>query len=196
MPSDLMNTVGTALQTIVALCGAFLVAFWIALVLWTFRDMRARSRDIFATLLATLLVLVFGPIGLGLYLLLRPRETLAEHYERMLEEETLLRDMEEQPVCPTCQHKLQADWMLCPHCTTQLRRPCDSCGRLLDMAWKICPYCAHVPSSAAPEEVVPVPEPAPVRVTPAESGPYPTDDGRWARPTTRPMLTPETPAPE
>lgn len=196
MPSDLMNTVGTALQAVVALCGAFLVAFWIALVLWTFRDMRARSRDIFATLLATLLVLVFGPIGLGLYLLLRPRETLAEHYERMLEEETLLRDMEEQPVCPTCQHKLQPDWMLCPHCTTQLRRPCDSCGRLLDMGWKICPYCAYVPSSIAPEEAAPVPAPASLPVTPVESGTYPTDEGRWARPTTRPMLTPETPTPE
>lgn len=196
MPSDLMNTVGTALQAVVALCGAFLVAFWIALVLWTFRDMRARSRDIFATLLATLLVLVFGPIGLGLYLLLRPRETLVEHYERMLEEETLLRDMEEQPVCPTCQHKLQPDWMLCPHCTTQLRRPCDSCGRLLDMGWKICPYCAYVPSSIAPEEAAPVPAPASLPVTPVESGTYPTDEGRWARPTTRPMLTPETPAPE
>ena len=42
----------------------------------------------------------------------RRRQGMAEHYERMLEEETLLRDMEEQPVCPTCQHKLQPDWML------------------------------------------------------------------------------------
>lgn len=198
MPSDLMNTVGTALQTIVALCGAFLVAFWIALVLWTFRDMRARSRDIFATLLATLLVLIFGPIGLGLYLLLRPRETLAEHYERMLEEETLLRDMEDQPVCPTCQHKLQPDWMLCPHCTTQLRRPCESCGRLLDMGWKICPYCAQVPvNAAAPEAVAPpAPTPTPVRVPAVEGDAPPIDEGRWARPTTRAKLTPETPAPE
>ena len=115
MSSDLLNTIGTALQTVVAVFGALLVAFWIALVIWTFRDMRVRTRDILATLLASLLVLLFGPVGLGLYLLLRPRDTLAERYERMLEEEALLRDMEEQPVCSSCQHKIQPDWMLCPH---------------------------------------------------------------------------------
>ena len=123
MSSDLLNTIGAALQTVVAVFGALLVAFWIALIIWTFRDMRARTRDILAALLATLLVLLFGPIGLGLYLLLRPRDTLAEQYERMLEEEALLRDMEEQPVCSSCQHKIQPDWMLCPHCTAELRRP-------------------------------------------------------------------------
>ena len=93
MSSDLLNTIGTVLQTVVAVFGALLAAFWIALVIWTFRDMRARSRDLLATLLASLLVVLFGPVGLGLYLLLRPRDTLAEQYERMLEEEALLRDI-------------------------------------------------------------------------------------------------------
>ena len=65
MSSDLLNTIGTALQTVVAVFGALLVAFWIALVIWTFRDMRVRTRDILATLLASLLVLLFGPVGLG-----------------------------------------------------------------------------------------------------------------------------------
>ncbi len=184
MSSDLLNTIGAALQTVVAVFGALLVAFWIALIIWTFRDMRARTRDILAALLATLLVLLFGPIGLGLYLLLRPRDTLAEQYERMLEEEALLRDMEEQPVCSSCQHKIQPDWMLCPHCTAELRRPCTSCGRLLDMSWQICPYCAQAPS-VAPGQTLPA--------TPA------ADDGRWVRPTTltvpAPVLKPEGPTP-
>lgn len=176
MSSDLLNTIGTVLQTVVAVFGALLAAFWIALVIWTFRDMRARSRDLLATLLASLLVVLFGPVGLGLYLLLRPRDTLAEQYERMLEEEALLRDMEEQPVCSNCQHKTQPDWMLCPHCTTQLRRPCPSCGRLLDLNWQICPYCAQAPTAAptTPEIAAPFPQMA-----------LPTmDDGRWAKPST------------
>ena len=54
MSSDLLNTIGTVLQTVVAVFGALLAAFWIALVIWTFRDMRARSRDVLATLLASL----------------------------------------------------------------------------------------------------------------------------------------------
>ena len=175
MSSDLLNTIGTALQTVVAVFGAFLEAYWIALVIWTFRDMRVRTRDILATLLASLLVLLFGPVGLGLYLLLRPRDTLAERYERMLEEEALLRDMEEQPVCSSCQHKIQPDWMLCPHCTAQLRRPCASCGRLLDMSWQICPYCAQVPTVA------------PMQTLPASPA---ADDGRWAKPTAIPAQAP------
>ncbi len=183
MSSDLLNTIGTVLQTVVAVFGALLVAFWIALVVWTFRDMRARSRDILATLLASLLVVLFGPVGLGLYLLLRPRDTLAEQYERMLQEEALLRDMEEQPVCPNCQHKTQPDWMLCPHCTSQLRRPCASCGRLLDLGWQICPYCAQTPTAtpAAPEQITSATQ------LPSPQG---VDDGRWARPSAVPAQSP------
>ena len=35
--------------------GSFVAALWLAAVIWTFRDMRARSRDILAALLAALL---------------------------------------------------------------------------------------------------------------------------------------------
>ena len=70
----------------------------ISIVIWTFRDIRSRSRDIFAQILATLMVLVFFPLfplpGLALYMLLRPRETLSEVYERSLEEEALLQGIE------------------------------------------------------------------------------------------------------
>ena len=159
MPSDLLNAVGAFLQSFIALFGALLVAFWISLVIWTVRDMRSRSRDVLATILASLLVLLFGPLGWLLYLLLRPRETLADTYERMLEEETLLRGMEEQPVCPTCQHKTQPDWQICPYCATQLRQPCASCGKLLDLSWQICPYCGHVPADASPIQPIAVEQP-------------------------------------
>ena len=56
----------TGLQVILAFTGAFFVALWLSLIVWTFRDARARSRDIFAILLATLMVVVFGPLGLVL----------------------------------------------------------------------------------------------------------------------------------
>ena len=57
-----------------AFVGAFVVALWISLVIWTFRDMRARSRDAFAQLLAALMMFVLGPVGIILYLLLRRRD--------------------------------------------------------------------------------------------------------------------------
>ncbi|HEY64128.1 MAG TPA: zinc ribbon domain-containing protein [Caldilineae bacterium] len=154
MSPDLMNTIGVVLQVILALAGAFFFAFWISLVIWTFRDIRARTRDVFAQILATLLVLLFTPFlgaGLVLYLLLRPKETLAEAYERALEEEALLRDIEEQPACPNCQRPVQADWRACPYCRETLKTPCPYCGKLMALDWVICPYCAREPSRRSHE---------------------------------------------
>ena len=93
LPTELLNTIGMILELFVAGTTALLVAFWIGLVVWTFRDIRSRTRDVFAWFLATVLVLILGPIGWLLYFLLRPRETLAQVYDRQLEEEVLLRDI-------------------------------------------------------------------------------------------------------
>lgn len=136
------NSVIVALQIILAFGGAFFLALWVSLIIWTFRDVRARSRDVFAILLATLMVVVFGPLGLLLYFLLRPRDTLAELYERSLEEEALLQDLEERAVCPGCRRKIEAGWQVCPDCHTILRKKCLQCGQLLHLRWNICPYCA------------------------------------------------------
>src|SRR5438270_8876799 len=67
--------------------GAVLASMWLGIVLWTLRDVRARSRDVLAQGAAVLMVAVLNVFGLVLYLMLRPRETLSEAYERSLEEE-------------------------------------------------------------------------------------------------------------
>ena len=138
-----LEDIGTILLAIVAFISAFTVALWASLIIWTFRDMRWRSRDIFAQLLASLVVLIFGPLGLLIYLILRPQESLGETYARTLEEEALLQDIEEQPVCPECKHRVEPDFILCPACHTELRKACPHCGRLLLLRWDICPYCGE-----------------------------------------------------
>jgi RNA polymerase subunit RPABC4/transcription elongation factor Spt4 len=135
------NNVSLVVLGLSAFSGAFLVALWISLVVWTFRDMRSRSRDAFAQLLAALMALVLGPLGALLYLLLRPRESLAEKYERSLEEEALLQDIEERQICPGCKQPIEPDYLLCPICHTQLRQPCVKCKRLIHPRWELCPYC-------------------------------------------------------
>jgi predicted amidophosphoribosyltransferase len=122
--------------------GAIIASTWLGIVLWTYRDMRARSRDPLAQGAATLMVVVLGIFGLILYLMLRPRETLTEAYERSLEEEALLQGIEEKPVCPGCGRPSNALWQVCPHCHTRLKKPCIQCGQLLDLPWNLCPYCA------------------------------------------------------
>jgi hypothetical protein len=167
----------TGLQVILAFGGAFFLALWLSLIIWTFRDVRSRSRDVFAILLATLMVVVFGPLGLLLYFLLRPPVTLAELYERSLEEEALLQDLEERPRCPGCSRQVDEAWIVCPDCHTTLKKICPSCQKSLNLRWNICPFCgAHASiTPALPDQhdnssghiiaetrPMPVPVPAPV----------------------------------
>jgi RNA polymerase subunit RPABC4/transcription elongation factor Spt4 len=140
-PPELLNTIGVVLELFVAVTVALLVAFWIGLVLWTFRDIRSRTRDVFAWILAILLVLIGGVIGWLLYFLLRPRETLASVYDRQLEEEALLRDITTRRACPSCRTVTEPDWLICPHCRKELRQTCAGCGRALELDWIACPYC-------------------------------------------------------
>jgi len=121
--------------------GAMLAGFWLALIIWTFRDMRSRSRDIFAQILAALLVAILFVVGWVIYLMLRPKETLAEGYERSLEEEALLQGIEEVLACPGCGARVQGDFVVCPSCHTKLKKPCQGCGRALNLRWGVCPYC-------------------------------------------------------
>jgi len=138
---DLMNTVLVVLEASLAILGGFITALWVSLVIWTFRDIRSRSRDVFAQLLATLLVLIFNVPGLLLYMILRPQERLAEAYERALEEEALLQDLEERALCPGCKRRVEPDFIVCPSCRTSLKKRCTSCDRILHRKWSICPYC-------------------------------------------------------
>jgi len=121
---------------------AYLIALWFALVAWTFRDIEARSRSVFTQVFSTLLVVLFFVPGLLLYLILRPKETLDQAFQRALEEEYLLQDLDDLPLCPGCQRSVDPEFVLCPHCQTALRSPCPACSRLIDLRWHICPYCS------------------------------------------------------
>ncbi|MCL6647102.1 MAG: zinc ribbon domain-containing protein [Chloroflexi bacterium] len=141
------------LSLAVALVVAYLLAFWVALLIWTFRDIRSRSRNPLTALFAVLLVAVFNIPGLVLYLLLRPRETIAEQYERTLEEESLLQELEEQGACPKCKARVEDDFLLCPNCRTRLKKVCAGCGRALHLRWNVCPYCAREAAPAVTAEL-------------------------------------------
>ena len=83
----------TVLQLAAAVCGAAAALLLFSLVVWTARDIAARSRDRLIRLGAVALVLCLPVVGLFVYLLLRPRETVAERYERDLIEEILAREV-------------------------------------------------------------------------------------------------------
>jgi RNA polymerase subunit RPABC4/transcription elongation factor Spt4 len=147
---NILNTIQPFIVMFMALFVAFLTAAWISAVIWAFRDIRARTRDIFAQALATLMVFVFFPLfpvpGLILYVILRP-----------LEEEVLLHGIEERLACPACNRRIEPDYVVCPSCHTRLKKPCPSCGRLLHLQWHICAYCGAAQTGA--RELAPEPQP-------------------------------------
>jgi RNA polymerase subunit RPABC4/transcription elongation factor Spt4 len=120
---------------------AFLAALWISLVIWTYRDIRTRTRDSMVQTLATLLVAVLNLPGVLVYLILRPPRTLEEEYQRTLEEEALLQALEDLPLCPGCERRVKDEWQVCPNCHTKLKKTCENCDRLMELPWNICPYC-------------------------------------------------------
>jgi hypothetical protein len=149
-----LERIPTYLTVLSTICGAVTIALVGGLTMWTFRDMRARSRDVLAQILATLLVLVLPVVGLVVYLMLRPRETLADTYERSLEQEALLQAIEEPENCPACGQRVKSTYLFCPACHTRLKKACTHCSQPLHLRWSLCPYCG---ASVTPQAIEPVP---------------------------------------
>jgi len=131
--------------------GVMLAVFWLAIIIWAYRDMRARSRDSLAQILVAVMVAILNVPGIFIYILLRPRETLSEAYERSLEEEALLQEIEEKPTCPGCGQRVHDEWQACPYCHTRLKKVCHNCHKPLELSWNLCPHCA---TSQVSEKVV------------------------------------------
>jgi RNA polymerase subunit RPABC4/transcription elongation factor Spt4 len=121
--------------------GAFLAALWLSLIVWTYRDIRARARDPLGRILAVLVVAVLFLPGIVIYLILRPHRTLEDEYQHTLEEEALLQSIEEIALCPGCGRHTKENWLVCPNCHTKLKKTCHHCGKLMDLPWNLCPYC-------------------------------------------------------
>ncbi|HVP05816.1 MAG TPA: zinc ribbon domain-containing protein [Dehalococcoidia bacterium] len=144
------------------LAGVWALLLWLSIIVWVYRDIRERTRDLGLQVLAIFVVTLFFPgfniPGLALYLMLRPRESLEEAYARSLEEEALLREIGDEGMCPSCRRFVEKDWQLCPFCATQLKDICSKCQHLLSFNWVACPYCgterrgASVPERARPAE--------------------------------------------
>lgn len=159
---QLPDSVTNAIQLVVFVLGAYALALYAGLVVWTARDIASRTRDWLVRILAVLMVAVFSLPGLVLYYILRPRETLSEVYGRSLEEEALLQNIEEQTSCPNCRRRVAQDYMVCPNCRTTLKGRCSSCERLLNQNWAVCPYCGQ----EQPKTTTVKPAAAQVRPTP------------------------------
>ncbi len=135
--------------------GGFLVfgyvfIIWVASVLWVYKDIRSRTRDPISQAIGVGIAVVLPIIGLPVYLVVRPGETLNESYVRQLEQEAILSDLHAISACPNCRRPVEDDFQVCAHCGTSLREPCKRCGKLLQFSWRNCPYCATPREASRP----------------------------------------------
>ena len=125
----------------------YVVLLWLGTAYWAFRDMQARTENPILPYFAAALIIFFTPLlfvfAVVLYLIVRPRETLAEVYERSLAEESLLAEVEKNELCPVCRDRVDSDWLVCPNCRTRLHRVCPSCNRLAEPTWPLCAFCGQ-----------------------------------------------------
>jgi hypothetical protein len=138
--SDVFHS--TAFEVTRNLALFFVVVFWLGLAYWVYRDARRRLDDpwLVGTSIVVGLVPFVGPL---VYLLFRPPETLAEIRTRRVELRALeTRLLKTTPTCPVCRSGVEANWLVCPVCTTQLKEPCVACKAPLEPLWQACPYCA------------------------------------------------------
>jgi hypothetical protein len=157
----------------------YVVLLWLGTAYWAFRDMQARTENPILPYFAAALIIFFTPLlfvfAVVLYLIVRPRETLAEVYERSLAEESLLAEVEKNELCPVCRDRVDSDWLVCPNCRTRLHRVCPSCNRLAEPTWPLCAYCGRDfdrgstrAAARARTSVPPSEEPLDVDATPSD----------------------------
>ena len=156
-----------SLRMTVTVLALYMAIVWVALIFWVYRDIRQRTRDPIVQTVAILLVLFFFLPGHWIYLILRPRYTLNELYERSLEEEAILQDLEDQKACPTCRRRVQDEFLMCPSCRTGLKEPCRHCSKPLSYAWLVCPYCGTDKPPRPKVAATPVAEPHPEAALPS-----------------------------
>lgn len=102
---------------------------WFAIIVWVTKDIIHRTNNIFYQILSIIIVLIGTPLGIVVYLLIRPSRTLFEKYyeEANISPEIDLSDFDDEPLhaqCRFCHKNIEKDFLFCPHCKEQLQKKC------------------------------------------------------------------------
>jgi hypothetical protein len=112
-----------------AILPLFLMALWIFVIVWVYRDAERRSMS---GILWALLVLIGNIVGLLIYLIMR--------------HETPLRQAEAGTTsaaecCAGCGKPVTSGYTYCPSCGRPIKAVCPSCKKPVEADWKVCPFC-------------------------------------------------------
>ncbi len=135
--SNLLNS--PVLRISGQLIALLFIVLWIALVYWTYTDAGRRGAT---SILWGIVAVIFPYVGTLIYLIVRPPEYLDESRERELETAVLERELRNNTLlCPNCRNLVEKEFLICPTCAWELKKPCINCDRPLNQEWGLCPYC-------------------------------------------------------
>lgn len=121
------------LKNVIIFSVLYFFVIWISLIVWVIRDITNRTDIIYLQILSVLSILIFTPLWIFLYLLIRPSKTLFEQYYTEVENnlDCLGNDIVDKiwkknfntTRCDRCDSKIMEDFKYCPYCKTKLSNP-------------------------------------------------------------------------
>jgi hypothetical protein len=104
-------------QATARLAGTLIVGYgaliWLASLIWIYRDITGRTREPISQIVSLGIGVVLPLVGLPIYMALRPSETLQQAYDREIEQEAILADIQTAAACPSCGRPAEASFRVC-----------------------------------------------------------------------------------
>lgn len=136
-----------------------LVVFWFVVLYWVWLDSGERSSNKTVRISYVILVAVLNVVGLLIYLIIRPSQTIEEIYWADLERRYLKYETAELGDCPKCGSQLFPGYTYCPNCRYKLKMKCPRCKVYVDKKDKFCPHCGQeLRKRRSPEQESPTKE--------------------------------------
>lgn len=134
------------MQTAFTVVIVLLVILYVLSIVWVVRDAYMRGTVWYVWAIVALVPI----LGLIAYCLLRPPMLQIDRDEQELEVALKQRQLMKYGECAACGYPVEADYVLCPNCHTQLKNLCGHCEHALEPTWTVCPYCATPVGSVEP----------------------------------------------
>ena len=137
--SELLSQLWTPeLQAAFTVVLVLLVILYVLSIVWVVRDAYLRGTAWYIWAVVSLV----PALGVIAYCLLRPPLLQLDKDEQELEIALKQRQLMKYGECAACGYPVEADFVLCPNCHTQLKNLCMRCNHALEPSWTVCPYCA------------------------------------------------------
>jgi uncharacterized membrane protein (DUF485 family) len=120
------------LEFMIKFCVMYFFVVWVALIIWVTKDIAYRSNSRTLQVFCVLIMILFTPLWVLLYILIRPRKSVYDKYNDEIEWnlwilseivqdhiETTTADY----ICPECWDDIIREWWsVCPYCETKQKK--------------------------------------------------------------------------